>query len=120
MLQRVRRILASLGFYGLWGILAVLWALTAYQVYVTLVFIGILVVENPRTRPVGWNTITISGLDRFLIFVLGAVWLVAAMLLEGYLREGTRKHDLKRRLVRLLAITAAIYGASYGLLLLLS
>lgn len=120
MLQRLWGILAGLGLYGLWGIWAAFVALTAYQVYVTLLFVGILAVQNPATRPPGWNTATIYGLSRFLILVLGGLWLLSVSFLEGYLREGQKLRQLRARVLRLALLIGALYGLSYGLLFLLS
>jgi hypothetical protein len=134
MLQRVRYILADLGFYGLWGILAAFAALAAYQAYITLIYVGLLAVENPSTRPAGWNTSTIHGLGRFLVLVLGILWLLLVSFLEGYLREGTRQRQtlaadrprsdsvepLRARVLRTVLFIGALYGISYSVLFLLS
>jgi hypothetical protein len=113
----VRRTLISLGCYGIWAAAAAFLALSLYQVHVTLVYIGLRLVENPSTRPVGWNTMTITGLSRFVILVLGGVWLVAVSFMERYLREGAQGGDFRARVIRLLLITGAIYGVSYAVLL---
>ncbi|MFZ5916828.1 MAG: hypothetical protein ACOYZ7_07850 [Chloroflexota bacterium] len=120
MREHLRSMLASLGFYGLWAAVALLAALAAHQLYATLLFIGLLIVQNPRTRPSGWNTMTLYGLSRFLVLVLGICWLLAVYLAEGYLREGLHQHRLKSRLLRLGLGIGMFYGASYGLLTLLS
>ena len=114
----VRGILEGLGLYGLWGLLAALAALAAYQVHVTLIFFGILIVKNPATRPVGWSTATISGLSRFLVLVLGGLWLLLVGFLRNYLHEGRRLRRLRSRVLRLLLFIGAIYGMSYGVLFL--
>jgi hypothetical protein len=120
MLRLIRRTLTGVGLFCLWTILSALFALAAYQLYATLIFIGIRAIENPKTRPVGWNTATLSGLSKLLILVLGGVWLFVVSSLERYLRQGQQAHDLRRRAGRLILCTAVVWGASYGLLLLLS
>jgi hypothetical protein len=120
MLQRVRRLLAGLGFYALWGVLAALLAWAAYQVYATLLAVGIWVVEHPAIRPAGWNSATITGLSRFLILVLGGLWLLLVSLLESYLREGARQRQLRARVARLMLLIGAVYVVSYAILLLFS
>lgn len=120
MLQRVRRLLAGLGFYALWIVLAALLAWAAYQVYATLLAVGIWMVEHPAVRPAGWNRATITGLSRFLILILGGLWLLLVSLLESYLREGTRQRRLRARVVRLMLLIGAVYAASYAILLLFS
>jgi hypothetical protein len=112
--------MAGLGFYALWVILAVLLAWAAYQVYATLLAVGIWVVEHPAIRPVGWNTATITGLSRFLILILGGLWLLLVSLLESYLRDGTRQRQLRARVVRLMLLIGAVYVVSYAILLLFS
>jgi len=94
-------------------------ALAAYQVYITLIFVALLMVENPATRPPGWNTATIYGLSRFLILVLGGLWLLLVLFLEGYLREGTWR-QLWARVLRVALFIGALYGVCYALLSLLS
>ena len=69
MKRRVQDALEDLGIYALWVALSALAALTAYQVYGTLLYIGLLVVDNPKLRPPGWNTATIHGLSRFLVLL---------------------------------------------------
>jgi hypothetical protein len=120
MSQRVRDILAGLGVYGLWGILGALAVLAGIQIYITLLFVGLLVVQNPATRPPGWNTSTIHGLSRFLVLVLGGLWLLLVSFLEGYLREGKRLRRLWARALRAALFIGALYGISYGVLFLLS
>jgi hypothetical protein len=120
MSERVRGILIALGFYGLWGIVSAFAVLAAYQVYITLLFVGLLIVQNPATRPPGWNTMTIYGLGRFLILVLGGLWLLLVAFLEGYLREGIKLRRLRVRVLRAILFLGALYGLSYGVLFLLS
>ena len=120
MLQRVRRILAGLGLCALWVVLAAILAWAAYQVYATLLAVGLWMVEHPAIRPVGWNTATITGLSRFLILILGGLWLLLVSLLESYLREGSRQRRLRARVVRLMLLIGAVYALSYAILLLFS
>jgi hypothetical protein len=120
MLQRVRPILENLGLLGLWAKLAAFLALAAYQVYITLIYAALLAVQNPATRPPGWNTKTIYGLERFLILVLGCFWLVVVIFLRGYLGDGAMQRRLWSRVFYLLLFIGAIYGVSYGVLFLLS
>lgn len=120
MLQRVRRLLAGLGLYALWGVLSVLAAWAAYQVYATLLAVGIWMVEHPSIRPAGWNRATITGLSRFLILILGGLWLLLVSFLESYLREGTKQHQLRARVARLMLLIGAVYVVSYAILLLFS
>ena len=120
MLRRARGVLEKLGLYGLWSILSTFAALAVYQAYVTLLYVGILAVQTPATRPPGWSTKTISGLSRFLVLVLGAIWLFLVSWGEGYLREGQEEGRLRARVARAVVFIATLYGTSAGVLLLLS
>ena len=110
----------TLALYGVWVGLGALAALTAYQVYGTLIYLGLVAVETPSLRPPGWNTATIHGLSRFLILVLGCCWLFLVYWMLGYLREGMAERKLWRRAGWLVLSFGAVYGLSYGALVLLS
>jgi len=116
----MRSILEDLGIYGLWVGLGALAALAAYQVYGALLYIGLRVVDNPDLRPPGWNTATIHGLSRALVLVLGICWLLGVSFVIGYLREAVGRRRLWIRVMWLALLIGAIYGISYGVLLLLS
>lgn len=119
MSKRIRSVFGILRIYGLWVVFAVMAALTAFQVHTMLIFISVLMLENPSLRPTGWTTGTIYGLSRVLWLVLGIFWLGWVMFSEGYLREGEELHILKPRALRLFIIIGTIYAVSYGVLLLL-
>jgi hypothetical protein len=115
-----RKVINYLGLYGVWIALMALAALAAFQIQTTLVYIGLLVVENPDLRPSGWTTNTITPLERLIILILGVFWLGLAMYSEPYLREGMQQKVFRHRLIRLLVIILGIFGLSYGVLILLS
>jgi hypothetical protein len=119
MKRRIQGTLKNTIIYGLWIVLGAFAALAAYQAYGTLLYIGLLVVENPALRPPGWNTATIHGLSRFLILILGACWLLAVYYLEGYLKEDAELRHLWRRALWPALLVAALYGLSYGVAVLL-
>ncbi|UCG22738.1 MAG: hypothetical protein JSW55_11190 [Chloroflexota bacterium] len=112
-LERARGISGRLGFYLLWILLAAFGALVALQLHATIIFFSLKIVENPATRPAGWNTDTIYGLSRFLFLVLGALWLVGALFLESYLSGAAEQHRLVRRSLWLALSLASIYAATY-------
>lgn len=116
----MRHRLAGLGLYGAWLGLAVLGVITAFQLHVTLVFFGLRAVEMEAVNKLGWNTSTIGGLSRFLYLVIGALWLVMVLFLEGYLREGQAQHRLKARTAALALSLAGLYILCYLVLLVLS
>ena len=114
--RRSKRIAPHIALYGLWLLLAALGVLAAFQLQVTLLHLGIVVVQNPDLRPVGWNTSTITGINRCTLLVLGALWLGLVIYSERYLRDGLEEHRLLGRGARLLLIIVAIYALSAGVL----
>ena len=117
MEQQLRGLWKTFGHYIVWAILATLLALTLYQLHATLLFLGLKAVENPSTRPAGWNTDTIHGLGRFLFLVLGATWLVSMSLMESFLGQAQQEGRLWALAGRLLLAIGAIYALSYLLVL---
>ena len=105
--------------YGLWLGVAALWALVAFQLQTTLLFIGILIIQNPSLRPTGWNSGTLSGINRCTFLLLGSLWLGLVIYSERYLRESLEKDRLLVNAGRLLLIIGGIYGVSVGLLYIL-
>jgi hypothetical protein len=117
--KRAQGTLRSLGIYGLWVVLGALAALTAYQLYGTLLYVGLLVVEDPNLRPPGWNTATIYGLSRFLVLVLGICWLLVTSFVINYLGENIKPRQLWRRVLWSVLSMGALYGISFGVTVLL-
>ena len=109
MRQWTRGIVDNLGILAVWLVLAISAALTAFQIHATLLFLGLLIVENPTFRPSGWSTNTIHSLSRILILTLGAFWLGFVVFLENYLREGRDRQVLRSRLLRLISYIAGVY-----------
>ncbi len=120
MANRMQVVFENVGLYALWIVLAALAALTAFQLHATLIYLGILIVENPGLRPTGWTTGTIHALSRMVWLVLGILWLFLVIYSERYLGEAKKRHLLKARTMRLLILLGAIYGVSYLVLVLLS
>lgn len=106
--------------YLVWGIITILWAITAFQVQAALLSLGILLVNTPSLLPPGWNTHTLHGLNKFLIFIVAAVWLGLVMYSQDYLREALEEQRFSATLKRLLLITGAVYLISGGLIYLSS
>ena len=116
----MRALFQNLRAYGLWVALAVLLALAAFQVRATLIYIAILVVEDPSLRPSGWTTGTIHALSRFLVLILGGFWLGLVIFSGEYLGEIGKRRFLRTRVFHLMLFAAALYGVSYAVLVLLS
>ncbi len=119
-LSTSKQIGGTVGLYLLWLLLAVLWAVVAFQVQTTLLYLGLVVVQTPEIRPTGWNTATISGINRCTFLVLGALWLGVVVFTERYLREGLEQNRLFAYAGRLAVIAGLSYGLGAGLLWLLS
>ena len=120
MLDRIKLLIDNLSTYIIWLALAVLVTLTGFQIHTTLIVIAVWVVQNPNLRPPGWTTGTIYGFSRLLWLILGIIWLGWVMFTEGYLSEGKRLEILKKRSLRLLLISVAIYTLCYLVLRLLA
>jgi len=119
-LSKSKQVGTWLGFYGLWLLLSTLWGVVAFQMQTTLLYLGILVVQTPEIRPAGWNTGTISGINRCTFLILGSLWLGLVVFTEKYLREGREENRLLARAGLLLLIIGGLYGGSVAMLYLLS
>jgi hypothetical protein len=101
-------ILKSISFYLFWIILAALAAAVAFQLHITFVYLGLLIVQSPL-RPTGWNTSTISGISRCGYLVFGILWLGLVLYLERYLNTGLVEGRLGVYFLRLALILGGIY-----------
>lgn len=119
-LSKSKQVGTWLGLYSLWLLLSTLWGVVAFQMQTTLLYLGILVVQTPEIRPTGWNTGTISGINRCTFLILGSLWLGLVVFTEKYLREGREENRLLARAGRLLLIIGGLYGGSAAVLYLLS
>ena len=120
MKERLQVVIDNIGVYGVWVLYAAFAGLTAFQLQATLIYIGLLIVENPDIRPIGWSTGTIVSINRILVLILGLLWLGVVVFAESYLRDGKSKNKLANRALRIFASTGAVYLISYLLLVLLS
>jgi|GEM_PF-2024082 len=80
--------------YTAWLFLSALAGYTAWQIHLTLIYLLTLVVQNPALRPVGWNTGTVGLWSRLSIFLMGALWLVAVMMMEQGLNSSLKEKRL--------------------------
>ena len=118
--SKSKRMGALVFLYSLWLGLAAFWAVAAFQLQTTLLYIGYLIIENPSLRPTGWNTSTLSGINRCTFLLLGSLWLGLVIFSERYLRESLEEDRLLINAGRLLLIIGGIYGFSVALLYILS
>jgi hypothetical protein len=119
MTNRLQIVFQNFGVYLIWIGVAIMAAFTAFQLHATVLYVGILVVENPVLRPTGWNTGTVNALSRFTWLILGIIWLALVIFSESYLMDGVKGHTLRRRATRLVILVAAVYGLNYLALVLL-
>jgi len=120
MIERIRSGFDAISYIIFWLILGVVVTLTLFQVHATLIYIAVVVVDNPSLRPIGWNTGTIYGLSRLLWLILGMCWLGWIMYTYEHLRESTQLKILIQQFFRLLLILGAVYFCSYVVLLFLA
>jgi hypothetical protein len=109
MLERIQTTFKTFMNFILWILLAILATLTAFQLHATLIFLAILVIENPSLRPTYWSMDSLHGLGRVLWLVIGVLWLGWVMFTEGYFREGKHLRVLRQRAIRCFLITGGIY-----------
>lgn len=55
----------------------------------------------------------LRAVDRWSIWVMGAIWVVGIFLAEGYLRKGIEKERLWNHIVKLLAVPGVLIALSY-------
>jgi hypothetical protein len=99
----------GLAFLGLTGLLALLYALAAFQLHALIVYLGILIVESPSLRPVGWNSSTIVGVNKCGIVILGMLWLGLVLFSHHYLKEALADHQLWSKAGRLVLMSLGLY-----------
>ena len=97
----------------------ILWTFAAFQVQNLILYLGLLVIQNPSIRPPGWSSDTIVGINRCSFLILGSLWLGLAIFSEKYLREGSHEEHLLQNALRLTLIGGGIYAFSTGLLYIL-
>lgn len=113
MQQQKRSNPAALAIYGYWLIAAILSAVVAWQLYSSLVYLFVLLLDNPDLRPLTWNSYTISGIARFLVLIIGIFWLGFISFFEYYFRVSSTSRDLNRRMAGVVAALAVLFGLSY-------
>ena len=113
-----KNFLSTFGFYLFWLILAALGAVVAFQLQVTFVYLGLLLIQSPL-RPVGWNTSTLSGINRCGYVIFGLLWLGLAIYLEKYLSAGHAEGRMGIYFLRLALGLVGVYLFCAALLYLL-
>lgn len=107
------------GVYGFWIIAAVLWILAGIQLQRAFVLLGNLIIQS-QLKPVGWNTATLSGINRCGFLIFGALVLGVIIFSESHLREGATEGELLHRAGRILLIAGGLFVFGLGLVFLLS
>jgi hypothetical protein len=103
-----KRVLSALSFYLFWVILAALGVAVAFQLHITFVYLGLLVIQSPL-RPTGWNTSTLSGISRCGYVLFGLLWLGLVLSLGRYLSAGLDEGRLGFYFLRLALILGGVY-----------
>ena len=103
-----KRVLSALSFYLFWVILAALGVAVAFQLHITFVYLGLLLVQSPF-RPIGWNSSTISGISRCGYVLFGLLWLGLVLSLGRYLSAGLDEGRLGFYFLRLALILGGVY-----------
>lgn len=101
--------LNSLGFYLLWFLLAALAVVVAFELQVTFVYLGILVVQSPSLRPTGWNTSTVAGINRCGYLLMAILWLGVVFYLEKYLSTALEEGRLWSQALRAGLMLVGVY-----------
>jgi hypothetical protein len=100
---------SRVAFFGFWVLAAALLVPTFYQILNLVLYLGVLVINNPGLRPTGWTTDTLVGLQRCSFLVLGSLWIGLVMYFESYLSEGYSRAELAGRGGRILLIIVGTY-----------
>jgi hypothetical protein len=103
-----KKFLSTLSFYLFWLFLVALGAVVAFQLQITFVYLGYLLIQSPL-RPVGWNTSTLSGISRCGYLVFALLWLVLVLSLGRYLSAGLDEGRLGFYFLRLALILGGVY-----------
>lgn len=89
----------------LWVVLSAIGGLLAWSLRINLFDFGVWL---------RWNPWVVRGVDRWVIFALGLLWLTYIFSVEGYLRAAVSQQQLWRKtkwvLIRVLVLLAISYG----------
>jgi len=107
------------GVYGFWIMAAVLWILAGIQLQRVFVLLGNLIIQS-QFKPIGWNSATLSGINRCGFLIFGSLVLGVIIYSESYLREGATEGELLHRAGRLLLIAGGLFVFGLALVFLLS
>jgi hypothetical protein len=104
--------------YVAWFVLTILAAIAAFQLNAALLVLADAVIRNDALRPAGWNSSSLTNIQRLSVFVLGSLWLITILWIENHLRSAARDGHLVREIGRLGGGLLALLAGCYLLLLL--
>ncbi len=114
-----KSIFLSIQYFGLWGVTAVLLIPTLLQVKALILYTSLLMIESESFRPPGWNTGTLTGVDKCTTFLGIVIWLIVVMFAEGHLRESIAQGKFLSYAGRMLLIILSVYVSSAVILYLI-
>jgi hypothetical protein len=112
--------LTWLAVYAIWIILGIAAAWVAWQWNGAIQALAAWVITKPGLRPAGWNSATLTAVNRLSVLIFGALWLIGVMLLENLLRAAAKEARLIRESGRLALFLFITWLVGVGLPLLLS
>lgn len=95
-----------LSYLFLWGVLSALGGVLAWSLRINIFDVGIWL---------QWNPWVVRGVDRWVIFVLGLLWVTYIFAVEGYLRIAVPQQRLWRKAKPLLITILILCTISYSL-----
>ncbi|HRW10783.1 MAG TPA: hypothetical protein P5121_37030 [Caldilineaceae bacterium] len=105
--------LLGIGYMVLWLLLVALATLTAWQLHVTTLYWGTLLINSPTWRPSGWSSESLVGVSKLSILFWGALWLILTFYLEYHLRAAMQRKRLLRQSGWWGGILLTIYAIAY-------
>mgnify|MGYP001163436001 CR=1 FL=1 len=105
--------LLLVGYVVTWLVLVALITLTAWQLHVTTLYLGTLLINSPTWRPRGWSSETLVGISKLSVLFWGSLWLLLTFYLEHQLRAAMKYKRLLRRTGWWSITLLLLYGIAY-------
>lgn len=102
--------------YGVWILLSVVAGVVAWYLHTLILYLTALVIENPAWRPLGWSLDSLVGVSKLSVLVVGSLWLLVTMWLEGALRRSLLDRRFWRFAGRATAALVLVWLLCYGAL----
>ena len=105
--------LLLVGYVVAWLVLVALITLTAWQLHVTTLYLGTLLINSPTWRPRGWSSETLVGISKLSVLFWGSLWMLLTFYLEHQLRDAMKTKRLLRRTGWWSLMLLGTYGLAY-------